>query len=187
MPDNGLILAIDPGNVESAWVLYGIGQRKPIRWAKEPNGDVLALVKRFSEIAPDDAEHLFATRLAIEMVACYGMAAGRSLFDTAVWIGRFIQAWNRPYNKVFRKSKWGPGPEDAQDEGHFPGVCMTICKINTAKDPNIRQAIIDRYGGKATAIGCKASPGVLYGMKADTWSALAVAITWAEHMGGTPT
>jgi hypothetical protein len=45
-----------------------------------------------------------------------------------------------------------------------------------AKDANIRQAILDRFGGKEKAIGKKANPGPLYGVKSHLWSALAVAL-----------
>ena len=34
--------------------------------------------------------------------------------------------------------------------------------------------------GKGTAVGLKASPGPLYGFKADLWAALAVAVTVAD-------
>lgn len=36
------------------------------------------------------------------------------------------------------------------------------------------------YGGKERAIGKKATPGKLYGVSADVWQALAVALTWAD-------
>jgi len=179
-----ILLAIDPGSTQSAWVLYDTETKMPLCWGKEPNETVrIRMTSPYysrQEIADNNG---LIGHLAIEMVACYGMRAGRSLFDTCRWIGRFIEAWGGPYNLVLRKSKWGPGADDYMDNGTYPGVCMTMCKINTAKDTNIRQAIIDRYGGtKQAAIGLKATPGPLYGMKADQWAALAVALTWAEHM-----
>jgi len=57
---------------------------------------------------------------------------------------------------------------------------MHICGSARAKDQNIRQALIDRYGGKETAIGKKQNPGPLYGIKADEWQALGLAITFLE-------
>ena len=48
------------------------------------------------------------------------------------------------------------------------------------KAENIRTAILDRFGGKDSAIGKKANPGVLYGLSGDCWSALAIAITFHE-------
>jgi len=53
-----------------------------------------------------------------------------------------------------------------------------------AKDANIRQALIDRYGpGKDKAIGQKKTPGPLYGFKSHEWAALAVAVTWMDQQG----
>ncbi|HET6477318.1 MAG TPA: hypothetical protein VFH93_14740 [Thermoleophilia bacterium] len=45
------------------------------------------------------------------------------------------------------------------------------------KDANIRQALLDRFGGPA-AVGRKAAPGPLYGIARDVWSALAIAVTY---------
>jgi hypothetical protein len=64
-------------------------------------------------------------------------------------------------------------------------VKMHICGQMKAKDSNIRAALIDRFGGKERAIGRKASPGPLFGITADRWAALALAITWLD-LHGTP-
>ena len=50
-----------------------------------------------------------------------------------------------------------------------------------AKDSNIRQAIMDRYGStREAAIGTKKNPQELYGVSKDIWAALGVAITASE-------
>jgi hypothetical protein len=45
-----------------------------------------------------------------------------------------------------------------------------------AKDANIRQALIDRFG----AVGTKKMPGPLFGVSSHYWAALAVAVYAAE-------
>jgi hypothetical protein len=146
------LLAIDPGNTESAYVILD-GSRL-IEFAKVENDVLLARLPFFRDAADE---------LAIEMIASYGMAVGREVFDTCVWIGRFIQAWDRPFTRVYRKD-----------------VKLHLCGQPRAKDGNIRQALIDKYGGKDAAIGKKATPGPLYGVSADVWAALAVAVTHSE-------
>jgi hypothetical protein len=146
------LLAIDPGSSESAYVI--LDGARLIEFAKIENEALLARLPFFR----DAADHL-----AIEMIASYGMAVGREVFDTCVWIGRFIQAWDGGYTRVFRKD-----------------VKLHLCGQPRAKDGNIRQALIDKYGGKEAAIGKKHSPGPLYGVSADVWAALAVAVTHSE-------
>lgn len=146
------LLAIDPGNVESAYVILD-GDRL-VEFAKVENETLLARLPFFRDAADE---------LAIEMIASYGMAVGREVFDTCVWIGRFVQAWSGPVTRVFRKD-----------------VKLHLCGQPRAKDGNIRQALIDKYGGKEAAIGKKATPGPLYGVSADVWAALAVAVTHEE-------
>jgi hypothetical protein len=58
-------------------------------------------------------------------------------------------------------------------------VKVAICGDTKAKDANIRAALLDRFGG-SKAKGTKAKPGPLYGMTADMYSALAIAVTFAE-------
>lgn len=153
-----ILFSVDPGNEESAWVRIDevFGPPEIIQFAKSRNRVVLDIMRA----RPSDAH------LAIEMIASYGMPVGAEVFETCVWIGRFIEAWAGPYTLVYRRE-----------------VKMFLCGNNTAKDGNIRQALIDRYGGKKKAIGKKASPGPLYGISADVWSALAVAVTWQGTHG----
>ncbi len=74
------------------------------------------------------------------MIASYGMAVGKTVFDTCVWIGRFkeIADFNSvDVEHIYRK-----------DEK------MNICHSMKAKDSNIRQALIDRFG----PVGTKKNP-----------------------------
>lgn len=153
------MISIDPGNLESAFVAFDRTGWGPeiTRFGKVPNNELVTMMGNRRA----DTDHL-----AIEMIASYGMPVGAEVFDTCVWIGRFVQAWGGPFTLVYRRE-----------------VKMFLCGNNTAKDGNIRQALIDRYGGKDAAIGRKASPGPLYGISADVWSALAVAVTWQGTHG----
>lgn len=149
------ILAIDPGNEQSAYMLY---DGKPIEFAIASNQTVLELLC-YKKLPVDS--------LAIEMVASYGMPVGRTVFETCVWIGRFIQAWDRPWRYIYRKD-----------------VKMHLCNSMKAKDSNIMAALIDRYGGdRRTAVGVKKKPGPLYGVSKDIWSALAIAVTASATIG----
>jgi hypothetical protein len=56
-------------------------------------------------------------------------------------------------------------------------VKLSLCGSARAKDGNIRTALIDLHGGKEAAIGRKKTPGPLWGVHADVWAALALAIT----------
>jgi len=154
------VLAIDPGNEQSAWVLYN-GSR-PVAFAKESNAEVLHKMRRLSDNSGPFAR---TEHIAIEMVASYGMPVGREVFETVLWSGRFTEAaWTVDHTLVYRRD-----------------VKLHLCGQARAKDGNVRQALIDRWGGKAKAIGSKVKPGPLYGFKADTWQALAVAVTWSDR------
>lgn len=154
------ILTIDPGNEQSAYVVFNTAERVPVEFQKISNAELLSRVEgaRGSATRWGGIEHL-----AIEMIASYGMPVGREVFETCVFIGRLIQAWNGPHTLVYRKD-----------------VKLHLCGQPRAKDANIRQALIDMWGGKDKAIGKKATPGPLYGVSADVWSALAIAVTYTD-------
>jgi hypothetical protein len=162
-----MILAIDPGPEQSAYVLYDCVTRHIERQAKLPNKDMLWKVREYKSYnhPANDME------LVVEMIASYGMPVGREVFETCVWIGRYIQAWvdnglagDKRYETMYRSA-----------------VKLHLCGSMRAKDGNVRQALIDAFGGKEKAIGKKAQPGPLYGVSGDVWSALAVAVTYADR------
>ena len=154
------ILAVDPGNTESACVMYDTSTSLPIEWAKLPNAQLLHKLTKFRESGTVDL-------LAMEMVASYGMAVGREVFDTCVWIGRFVERWGGDFRMVYRAE-----------------VKLHLTHVRNSKDANVRQALIDKFGpGKDVAIGKKATPGPLYGLTGDCWAALGVAVTAAETVG----
>jgi hypothetical protein len=150
-----MLLAIDPGPERSAWLVCEDGM--PTEFGIDPNGVVLAIL---GESTADD--------LAVEMIASYGMPVGAEIFETCVFIGRLLQLWDDTHDGatslVYRKD-----------------VKLHLCGSPRARDANVRQALIDRYGpGKETAIGRKATPGPLYGVTSHVWSALAVAVYAAD-------
>lgn len=145
-----MILAIDPGNEQSGWVLFANG--KVCDSGVGPNEPLLQWIKEW----PTDADEL-----AIEMIASYGMPVGREVFETCVWIGRFQQAWTgkKPVRLIYRQA-----------------VKLHLCGSPRAKDANIRQALLDKLGPQGT----KKQPGPLYGVKTHAWAALGVAVTAME-------
>ncbi len=157
------ILAIDPHPDKVAWVIYDIEQKRLLKFGIGSNSQMLFTIeyRKGSEILPDV--------MAIEMIASYGMAVGKTTFETCRWVGIFQHAFGLGKTRlIYRKD-----------------VKMHLCNSMRAKDSNIRQAIIDRYpatgGGKTPQIGTKKEPGPLYGVSKDIWSALAVAIFAAEN------
>lgn len=151
------ILAIDPGTTHSGYCVYD--GECVIHSGVMQNDEMLAYLMR---------EHfrINGYAIAIEMIASYGMAVGRDVFETCLWIGRFMQAWHTPatVKLVYRRD-----------------VKLHLCGTTKAKDPNVRQALLDMFprtgGGKTPQIGTKGRPGPLYGVSTHAWAALGVAVT----------
>lgn len=157
---NNMILAIDPGNIDSAYVVLG-KDLKPVEFGKVNN-----------EILKDRLEKIYINYeidyTIIEMVACYGMAVGKEVFETCVWIGRFHEVSLRfsvDVKFIYRK-----------DEK------INLCNSMKAKDSNIRQALIDRFAKHdfKNGKGMKKNPDWFYGFKADIWAAYAVGVTYYD-------
>jgi hypothetical protein len=146
------VLAIDPGSNQSAWVLWV--DDRPMDFGIKQNSDLLRMLRNATTLRAQGVE------LAIEMIASYGMAVGREVFNTCVWIGRFMEAWNASAELVYRQE-----------------IKMHLSNTTKAKDSNIRQALIDRYGDPGT----KKAPGILYGVSKDVWAAIAVAVFYSDR------
>ena len=147
------ILALDPGTDVTGWAMlsHGVVAESGVL----PNAEVLAALSSYG----DAHGWQTADMLAVEMIASYGMPVGREVFETCVWIGRFIEAWGSAHRLIYRRD-----------------VKLHLCGSARAKDANIRQALLDKLGPQGT----KKSPGPTYGVKSHAWAALAVAVTAAE-------
>lgn len=151
------VLAIDPGTTESAYSLCN-ERYHPLTFGKVGN-DVL--LRDFGDLAGR------ADYAVIEMVASYGMAVGREVFETCVWIGRFTQALRDRHSLI---------PERVTRKT----VSRHHCHSNKATDATVRQALVDRFahGYGNYGKGTKTAPSPFYGFKADIWAAHAIAV-WA--------
>lgn len=151
------ILAIDPGNIDSAYVLVatdGLSIRI-LQADKVPNEEMLNIVRTS-----------FADVMVLEMVASYGMPVGREVFDTCVWIGRFWQVDEyKRVELIYRKEEK-----------------LNLCRNAAAKDANVMRALIDRFATHdlRSGKGTKKSPDYFYGFRKDMWAAFAVAVTWID-------
>lgn len=155
-----MILAIDPGSTESGYVLMFADDYRPDVIGKKKNEDILDFL-----FGP------FGKKVVIEMVAHYGtgMPAGKTVFDTAVWIGRFYQHFTALGLSV-----------ELMMRGE---VKMNLCGTMRAKDSNVIQALADRFapGQKNYGKGTKKNKGWFYGFSADIWQAYALGVTYLDR------
>lgn len=155
----GMILAIDPGNELSGFVVVEHDGEKitgVTHKGKILNEKLLLLINR----TPKEWD------VAIEMVASYGMPVGAEVFDTCVWIGQFTHAaQGRRVERIYRKEEK-----------------LYLCGKLTAKDSNITQALVDRFapGQPNKGKGTKGDPGFFYGFGKDMWAAMAVATAYFD-------
>jgi len=150
------VLAIDPGNELSAYCIFD--GHTFVEFGKMPNSD---LENKLYEL--NRTQRLF-DQLYIEGIQSFGLAVGATVFLTAYQIGRLqviLENLNQPYKIIHRSD-----------------VKTHHCHSMRAKDTNIRQALIGRFG----APGTKKAPGGTYGIKADIWSAAAIAVMCYDHL-----
>ena len=165
------ILAIDPGTTESAYVLLVDG--KIDRFAKLPNADMLKMIQCVKWNCFDHAV------CVIEEVRSYGMAVGQEVFRTVFWTGMFAHAWGEVNLRFLGRKQ----------------VIIHVCGQPKAKDANVRQAMLDRWGpakieretigndrkGKPVVKKVKID-GPTAGISKDVWAALAIASTAYDYI-----
>ena len=156
-----IVIGVDPGPTQSAFVVFD-GKRvieHDISLNKALRDYLDQAISRISTIP---------NAIVFEQVESFGMAVGRDVFETVLQTGRMFQVVERVAVLMPRRV-----------------VKLHLCHSMRAKDSNIRQAIIDRFGGsKAAAIGLKKTPGPLYGVRSHEWSALAIALTYFDQHEG---
>jgi len=150
------IIAIDPGTVKSGYVI--LNGKHVVSGAVMPNKELRSYLMT---VCCD------LDRCVIEMIASQGMAVGIETFETCVWIGRFMEVFgDARCDRIYRRD-----------------VKLYLCGSSRAKDPNVWQAVLDRYGAtKALAVGKKKSPGPLFGVTSHQRQALAVGVCWLEGL-----
>jgi hypothetical protein len=155
------ILAIDPGNTESGYALIDPTTCQPLSVGKINNYQLR------NQIRNGDFGNL--ENVSIEMIASYGMAVGKEVFETCVWIGRYLELFTTICNV---------------DLVYRADIKLHHCHTSKAKDSNITQALIDRFasGTGNHGKGTKANPGWFYGFKADIWAAYALAVYTADTL-----
>lgn len=159
------LLAIDPGNTESAYVVINTRNCKPLAFDKADNNELRRAICAGNFADCDGA--------VIEMVASYGMPVGKDVFDTCVWVGRLTEA--------IRLTRSAP-PQPALI--YRQPIKLHHCGSARAKDSNVTHALVDRFtpGQPNHGKGTKAAPGWFHGFRADVWQAYALAVYAADTL-----
>lgn len=145
-----IVLAVDPGTTQSAFLLMG------------NDWEILDKGKVFNEeLRPIVAEYGYNI-MVIEGFQSFGMSVGHTVFQTAYFIGRLLEIAESTEHETLMVYR--------QD------IKLHHCHTCKAKDANLRQALVDRFGDPGT----KKNPGKLYGISKDVWSALAIATYWHD-------
>jgi hypothetical protein len=157
------ILAIDPGNEESGYALIDSITCKPLDIGKISNHALRT--KIINQEFNSGVDHV-----SIEMIKSYGMPVGATVFETCVWIGRYVEVVRDLFVDV--------------DLVYRGDVKLHHCHSSKAKDSNVIQALIDRFasGVRNRGKGTVADPGWFYGFKADIWQAYALAVYTADTL-----
>jgi hypothetical protein len=149
------ILAIDPGNKVSGWVVFN-GER--VTGARiVDNEEALDAITY--------AGHSIADILAIEMMRARGMLASNDAFETLVWVGRFMQAWPHPKEVVL---------------AYRQDVKLHLTGSPKATDANVNTVLRDIVG----PVGTKKNQGPTFGVTSHAWAALAVAVFVRDQLQG---
>lgn len=153
------LLSIDPAPTESGYCIVDMETYKPIEFGKISNYRIMG---RIEDAGFDEC--------CIEMIGHYGtgMPAGKTVYDTCIWIGRFIQCLHheRPCvnaELIMRAT-----------------VKTGICGQAKAKDANVIQALKDRFGDKGTI----KHKGFFFGFHSDIWQAFALGVYYLDTMKG---
>jgi len=141
-----IYLGIDPGPVTSG-VCFLSGGKAYAADAAMDNDYLLGMIR--TDLAAD--------ALAIESIEAMYAHVGKETIRTIRFVGRVQEACHNARRDLAMFS-----PQD---------VKKLVCDTAAAKDPAVRQALLDKLGPQ----GSKKEPGPTYGVSKHAWRALAVA------------
>jgi hypothetical protein len=117
-----MLIAIDPGSSQSAYVVFEDGQLP--KGEKLPNAELLNTLRGLALGRRTPFEDASKEVLAIEFPRVRGMAAQQQLLDTCLVAGRIVEAWGGEWARI--------------DRAH---VKLCLCNSVRAKDSNIRGGV----------------------------------------------
>jgi hypothetical protein len=165
------ILAIDPGTVQSGWVIYVPHSMAYPTQGWSPNLEGMGIEDNYTIREWIRYDRITAWNTAvIEKIESYGPKhqIGKETITTIEWIGRFTECVD---SRMGLKTMHTLTTRE---------VRLHLCGYMGADKPAIRRALLDRFGPQGT----KKNPGVLYGVREHIWSALALAVVFADRAEG---
>lgn len=167
-----MVLAIDPGNENTAFVLWDFRNKQMVDKDKLSNQQFL---KKLEQIA--HSEHKYKIdEIAIECISSYGMAVGQDVFNTCIYIGILLEKIQTIFGikpkLVFRqtiKMHHCHATSKVNDSTINTVLRQKYGEDNTVKKPNpiYWNSLVERSGGNKY-------------MSGDIWAAFAVATFVAE-------
>lgn len=170
------VLGIDPGTTETAYCLCEVSDTlcscslKIQQFAKVSNEEMVEILEEIICYCLLETK-IEQLDIAIEHLESYGMAVGKTTFETAYFIGRLTEICRRydlQVNRIYR-----------HEEKNL------ICHSVKANDATIKRALIDtfaKYPDVNYGKGSKKEPDYFYGFKADCWSAFAICYTYLRKL-----
>lgn len=129
-------LGIDPGPRESGWAVLAPGGRSVTHAGIWPNERLLARLASRTR---------HAETLVVERPVGYGARAGLDLMNTAIWAGRYVQAWEdaggglRPWSLL-----------------SFAEVALALVgRRGGVREADAWVATLDLFGGQEAALGAQ--------------------------------
>ena len=147
-----IIVGIDPGPEISAVVFWTTETRKvEASWTAENSMFRLDMIKARDRGNVD--------MCVIEGVAFYGKILNSATFETLMFIGKLQEIFHENHKLVY-----------------FPDIAYHFCNARRGvKTSNINAVLRDRF-----LKGTKKEPGAIWGVTGHEWSALSVAIFYAD-------
>lgn len=166
---NVSVLAIDPGPLTCGVVILD-----------RVEGSVPRIRHASAEVSTDSVMGLIDVNVplgmpvVIEHLSCYGVDFSAVLRDTALISGEFrlrCRQLGREATFITR-----------------PDVKLHVTQSRKTKDKDIRDALIEKWGGEVAAMGYQKIPGSkqrtpkgpLYDISSHAWAALALGVTFLE-------